>query len=229
MPTTKTNILFVLSSHSAGWYLPEFAHPYHVLSPHAEVTIASPTGTTVVDPISVTLFKDDEYCQEFYNTKQDLWNTTKTISSLLGRAKEFDVIFVVGGFGPMYDLATDPESIQLLREFYDADRIIVALCHGSGALVNVKLANGSPILTGHRVTGFSNTEEEQAYANKIVPPDMPFSLEDALNNASNGLYEKASEAWSPHVIVGPSRKLLFGQNPASAQPLAEKLLELLNN
>jgi putative intracellular protease/amidase len=129
----------------------------------------------------------------------------------------------------MYDLATDADSIQLLREFHDADRILVALCHGSGALINVKLADGSPILAGHRVTGFSNTEEEQAYGNKIVPPDMPFSLEDALNEASNGLYEKAGEAWSPHVIVAPSRKLLFGQNPASAQPLAEKLLEVLSN
>jgi putative intracellular protease/amidase len=129
----------------------------------------------------------------------------------------------------MYDLATDPTSIQLLREFHDADRIIVALCHGSAALVNVKLADGSPILAGHRVTGFSNTEEEQAYGNNIVPPGMPFSLEDALNDASNGKYEKSVEAWSPHVIVEPSRKMLFGQNPASAHPLAEQLLVVLRN
>ncbi|KAI5463894.1 putative chaperone protein HSP31 [Mariannaea sp. PMI_226] len=228
MATAKPKILFVLSSHSAGWYLPEFAHPYGVLSPHTKVYIASPKGTSVVDPISVNLFKEDAYCQEFFNTKKDLWTTTERISSYLGRAKEFDVVFVVGGFGPMYDLATDTESIQLIREFHDANRIVVALCHGSGALVNVKLADGSPLLAGHRVTGFSNTEEEQATNNKIVPPGMPFSLEDELNKASNGLYEKATEAWSPHVIVEPSKKLLFGQNPASAQPLAEKLLEVLN-
>lgn len=127
----------------------------------------------------------------------------------------------------MYDLATDSTSIQLLREFHDAGCIIVALCHGSAALVNVTIADGSPILSGHRVTGFSNTEEEQAYGNNIVPPGMPFSLEDSLNEASGGKYEKSSEAWSPHVIVEPSQKLLFGQNPASAHPLAERLLEVL--
>ena len=129
----------------------------------------------------------------------------------------------------MYDLATDPYSIQLIREFYDANRIIVALCHGSAALVNVKLADGSPLLTGQRVTGFSDVEEEQAYANKIVPPDMPFSLEQALNKASGGKYEKSTEAWSPHVIVEQSQRLLFGQNPNSAHPLGEELLKVLQN
>lgn len=127
----------------------------------------------------------------------------------------------------MYDLATDATSIQLLREFHDAGRIIVALCHGSAALVHVKLADGTPLIAGHQVTGFSNLEEEQATANEIVPPGMPFSLEDALNKASGDKYEKSGEAWSPHVIVDPSRKLLFGQNPASAHPLGEKLLEVL--
>jgi putative intracellular protease/amidase len=129
----------------------------------------------------------------------------------------------------MYDLATDPNSIQLIREFHDAGRFIVALCHGSVALVNVKLADGTPLLAGHRVTGFSDTEEEQAYGNNIVPPDMPFSLEQALNRASGGKYEKAAEAWGPHVIVELPRKLLFGQNPNSAHLLGEELLKALKN
>jgi len=229
MPTTKPKVLFVLSSHSAGWYLPEFAHPYQVLSPHVGITIASPTGTSTVDPISVELFKDDAYCQEFYNTKQSLWTSTEKLSSFLGRAEDFDVIFIVGGFGPMYDLATDPDSIKLIREFHDAGRIIVALCHGSAALVNVTLADGTPLLRGQRVTGFSDTEEEQAYANKIVPPGMPFSLEQALDKASGGKYEKSTEAWNAHVIVEQSRKLLFGQNPNSALPLGQELLRVLTS
>jgi putative intracellular protease/amidase len=79
------------------------------------VTIASPTGTSVVDPISVNLFKDDAYCQEFYQTKKDLWTTTKKLSSLLGHAKEFDVIFVVGGFGRTYKRYYALHSISITR------------------------------------------------------------------------------------------------------------------
>lgn len=72
-----------------------------MLSPHVEVFVGSPTGTSVVDPISLERFKDDAYCQEFYKTKQDLWTKTEKLSTFLGRAKEFDVIFIVGGFGRM--------------------------------------------------------------------------------------------------------------------------------
>jgi len=205
---------------------PEFAHPWQVLNEHIEASIGSPKGTSVVDPISVKLFKDDAYCQEFFNTKKAMWETTPLLSLYLGRADEFDLIFIVGGFGPMYDLATDETSIQLLREFHDADKIIVALCHGSAALVNVKLADGSYLIQGHRVTGFSDTEEEQAIANKVAPAGIPFDLEKQLNDHSGGRYEKNPVAWSPHVIVA-SPKLLFGQNPNSAHPLGEAVLKVL--
>jgi len=125
----------------------------------------------------------------------------------------------------MYDLATDETTIQLIREFHDADRIIVALCHGVAALVHVKLADGSPLLAGKRVTGFSDEEEEQATAGNIAPPNMPFHLQQALDTASGGKYEKAGQAWAPHVIVG--KRLLLGQNPASAHELGIALLEVL--
>lgn len=79
---------------------PEFAHPYEVLSPHADLVIASPNGgATVLDPVSVQLFKDDAYCQEFARTQEKLWTETKKLSDFTGKAKEFTAIFYVGGFG----------------------------------------------------------------------------------------------------------------------------------
>lgn len=125
----------------------------------------------------------------------------------------------------MYDLATDKTLIQLIREFHDADRIIVALCHGVAALVNVELADGTPLLDGKRVTGFSDEEESQAYANDIAPPNMPFHLQQALDKASGGKYEKADQAWASHVISSP--KLLLGQNPASAHDLGVEVLKVI--
>jgi putative intracellular protease/amidase len=49
--------------------------------------------------------------------------------------------------------------------------------------------------------------------------DIPFLLEDELQQAG-GQYEKA-ENWAPKVVV--DGKLYTGQNPASAQPLAERV------
>lgn len=125
----------------------------------------------------------------------------------------------------MFDLAEDATSIQLIREFYEADLIIATVCHGSIALANVKLSDGSYLIAGEKVTGFSNAEVE-SYDTNFEPIIVPsLHLEDALQQSSGGNYEKAAEPWTPNVIVSTTKKLLSGENPASAKPLAEALLK----
>jgi hypothetical protein len=121
---TPKNVLIVLSSNNqlvstgrkTGWYLvikhtsclvnplysnesrPEFAHPYYVLSPHANLTIASPKGGYAPwNPGSAEAYKNDPQCTEFLQTNSALWENTEWISTFLGRAKEFDAIFYPGG------------------------------------------------------------------------------------------------------------------------------------
>jgi len=219
---TRPKVLLVVSSSAQGWYLPELAHPYHILSPHCELTIASPNGgATICDPVSVELFKNDEVCVEFKNTKEELWMNTEKLDGFSGRAKEFDSIFIVGGFGPMFDLVENHVSIQLILEFWNAGKYVVGLCHGAAALLNVRIRDGGLLVEGKKVTGFSNQEEIDVDREK----DMPFHLETALNKASGGHYEKAAKAWDPHVTVDGN--LLMGQNPASANPLAIEVLKVL--
>ncbi|KAH7311119.1 putative parkinson disease 7 domain-containing protein 1 [Rhexocercosporidium sp. MPI-PUGE-AT-0058] len=219
---SKPRILTIVSSHSAGWYLPELAHPYEVLSPHCDLIIASPKGgPTILDPVSVELFKDDAYCMEFAATKSKLWLETEKLESFLGKAKQFTAILYVGGFGPMFDLSDNPISAKLIQEFYVADRIVSAVCHGAAALLKAQLPDGTLLIAGEKITGFSDVEEIAVDRQK----DMPFHLEDALDKASGGLYEKAADAWAPHVIVSTTKRLVTGQNPASAKPFAEELLK----
>lgn len=102
---SRPRILCVLSSSPQGFYLPEFAHPHEVLAPHCDLIVASPLGgPTVLDPVSVELFKNDEYCVKFAKQESKLWLETRKLEDFLGRAKEFDAIFVVGGFGREYFL-----------------------------------------------------------------------------------------------------------------------------
>jgi putative intracellular protease/amidase len=121
----------------------------------------------------------------------------------------------------MFDLVDNPVSIQLIREFWDAGKIVTFLCHGTAAILNVRLADGTLLAAGKKVTGFSNQEEIDVDREK----DMPFHLETALDKASGGHYSKAGKAWDPNVTV--DGKLLMGQNPASAHDLAVELLEAL--
>src|ERR1700712_3931494 len=97
----------------------------------------------------------------------------------------------------MFDLVDNEVSISLIREFWEAGKVVSTLCHGAAAMVKATLADGTLLIKGHRMTGFSNQEEIDVDRQK----DMPFHLETALNTASDGFYEKAAKAWGPKVIV----------------------------
>ena len=125
----------------------------------------------------------------------------------------------------MFDLATDPVSHKLINEFYEANKIISSVCHGPAALAKVKLASGKHLLEGEPVTGYSNVEEEMAGVREI----MPFSLEDALSEASAGNYTKGPKPFDVHVVVGRGGKLINGQNPASAGPVGQAVLDSIRN
>jgi putative intracellular protease/amidase len=82
-----------------------------------------------------------------------------------------------------------------------------------------KGADGKPLVSGRTVTGSTNTEEEVAGLTNVVP----FLVEDMLK-ANGGKYEKGTD-WASFVVI--DGKLVTGQNPASSEEAARKLLELI--
>ncbi|KAH8657680.1 ThiJ/PfpI family protein [Xylariales sp. PMI_506] len=208
-----------------GFWLQEFADPYFILSPKYDLVICSPKGGPVTpDPISVKMAVEDardENATRFLYDEKTAYQETEQLKSFLGKADEFDAIYVVGGHGPMFDLAFDEGSQALIAEFYDKGKVVAADCAGVGSLTNVKLANGDHILKGHRVTGFSKAEVDALDFLDIVP----FILEDKLTAESSG-YSKASDNWGAHVVK--DGRLVTGQNPASAAGVARAILEVLS-
>ncbi|KAK3339166.1 class I glutamine amidotransferase-like protein [Neurospora tetraspora] len=235
-------VLVVLTSHDklgdtgkpTGWYLSEFAHPYDVLnSASVSLTVASPRGgLSPVDPSSIDAAKDDSISTNFINSPstKPLFEQTLPLSDFVGNPSAiapFAAIFFPGGHGPMFDLATDPQSQQLIREFWDAGKVVAAVCHGPAALVNVKLADGSHLLKGRKVTGFTNEEEDMVQLSKF----MPFMLEDKLKEAvgPEGAFEKAPSAWGEKVVVDAEGRLITGQNPASATGVGKAILKAISS
>ena len=124
----------------------------------------------------------------------------------------------------MFDLATLPASHDLVRELYNSKRMITAVCHGPAAIAKVKLDDGSFLIANSAVTGFANAEEVALFPNYA----MPFSLQNTLDENSNGGFQKAEKDLEPWVVVAQDGRLMTGQNPASSQKLAEAILERLN-
>ncbi|KAL7418736.1 hypothetical protein Q5752_006419 [Cryptotrichosporon argae] len=224
-------VLFVLTScnklndgRPTGWYLPEAAHPYYALKGHVNIIFASPAGGEApLDPTSAKNFTDNESVR-FKDGAEEraLWTNTRKLSEI--KASDLEAIFIVGGHGPVVDLAVDKDLARLIADLYDAKKPVTAVCHGPAALLSAVTHKTVPdLLRDVKVTGFSDSEEVTAgYAS--YPDVLPFSTEQGLSGAG-GKYEKAKEDWAPHVVW--DKGILTGQNPASAAPLGQKLKEIL--
>lgn len=221
-------VLFVLTSHDelgntglkTGFWTEELAAPYYALSDNGvEITLASPKGgLPPIDPKS-----EDPSSQTDATRRMDndgvLLNKLKNTHKLTDvKSEDYDAVFYPGGHGPLWDLAEDTISQQLIVDFYSNDKPIAFVCHAPGVLKNVKI-NGDYLVKGKNVTGFTNTEEEAVQLTEVVP----FLVEDMLKK-NGGIYSKI-EDWSPYAIV--DGRLVTGQNPASSEKVAEELLKLI--
>ncbi|WP_103333818.1 type 1 glutamine amidotransferase domain-containing protein [Pseudotabrizicola formosa] len=222
-------ILMVLTSHDTlgdtgkktGFWLEEFAAPYYVFKDaKAEVTLASPKGgQPPLDPTSDAEDAQTDATKRFKGDKAAQADLADTVVLSTVSAHDFDAVFYPGGHGPLWDLAEDADSIKLIEAFAAANRPVAAVCHAPAVFKNTKDAEGKPLVSGKTVTGFTNTEEDAAGLTDVVP----FLVEDMLK-ANGGLYEKGAD-WASYVVT--DGKLVTGQNPASSEEAARKLLDLL--
>jgi len=145
-------------------------------------------------------------------------NNSITLESV--NSEELVAVYFPGGHGPMFDLAHHPASLQITREVYEAGGIVGAVCHGTAGIVNLKLSNGTFLVSGKNVTGFSNTEEDAVQKTNFIP----FMLEDQLKT-NGGNFSKAATDWAEHVLV--DGRLVTGQNPASTTKTGLEILSLM--
>ncbi|MFC5195106.1 type 1 glutamine amidotransferase domain-containing protein [Bizionia hallyeonensis] len=223
------NILFVLTSHDklgdtgkkTGFWVEEFASPYYtLLDKGATITIATPKGGAApIDPSSDTPDAATEATKRFdkdEEAKARIANTQK-LSDM--NPDDFDAVFYPGGHGPLWDLANDETSIALIEKFNSQAKPIGFVCHAPAALKRVKGTDGNPLVKGKKVTGFTNTEEAAVGLTDVVP----FLVEDMLNN-NGGIYSKKDD-WAAYAVQDGN--LITGQNPASSELVAEKIMESL--
>ncbi|MCM4166343.1 Protein/nucleic acid deglycase HchA [Arenibacter antarcticus] len=223
------NILFVLTSHDklghtgkkTGFWIEEFANPYYtLLDEGATITLATPKGGPApIDPSSDTPDASTEDTKRYKKdmVAQERINNTIKLTEI--DANDYDAVFYPGGHGPLWDLATDSTSIQLIERFNSQGKPIAFVCHAPAALKEVKAGDGSALVKGKKVTGFTNTEEAAVQLTEVVP----FLVEDMLKE-KGGIYSKVAD-WGAYAIQ--EGNLITGQNPASSKLVAEKLLESL--
>jgi putative intracellular protease/amidase len=214
--------------HPTGFWAEEFIAPYRAFAGAGlNVKVATPGGVRpTVDPLSLSIQYNNNDAKSVADQESYLNEIDAILASPLRleelTADTFDVIFLVGGHGPMQDMAVHPTIGTLLADMLgDSNKIVAAVCHGPAGFLSAHKPDGSWLFKDRSLTGFSNEEETQA----TFSGNAPWLLEDRLRLA--GARYVALPAWTPHVLVDGN--LITGQQQVSAKVTAEAVLKQLGS
>lgn len=225
----EERVLIVLTSHTelgntgkkTGFWLPELTHPYYeFIEAGYTVDVASIEGGMA--PLDGKIFEEeeDEYNQRFLDDAKLMAKVMRSIPIADINPDDYQVVLYSGGSGPMWDFPNNPDINRISKSIYEKNGIVSAVCHGTVALVNVTLSDGSLLIANKRIAGFTNKEEADLGTTEIVP----FLLQDKL--IEQGAIFVEGKAWQENVVV--EGRLITGQNPASAKKVAQSIIEKLN-
>ncbi len=234
---SSTKVLMVVANPSVnpklgwplGFWAAELMHPYFEFTDAGfDVTIASPDGGKV-EPDALSDPRDsskwsagDLISMGFLNTPEcvALLEKTPKLADLDWSA--YDALVVCGGQSPMFTFRENEDLKRAIRTFYEAKKVTAVFCHGVAALVDLQLTDGSYLINGKTVTGFSNVEEEfsDAFVGQQV---MPWRLEDALKKrGANYVMGGRFKAFCVR-----DRNLITGQQQYSGRKVARLVIDAL--
>lgn len=157
---------------------------------------------------------------EWYQNKALVNRLGTTLAPSAVNPDDYVAIYFAGGHGVVWDFPDNAELQAISRHIYEGGGVISSVCHGAVGLLNIKLSDGTLLIKGKRVTGFSNAEEKLAELDKHVP----YLTETALADRG-AVYQKADKPWAAFAVE--DRRVITGQNPASGGAVADLLIAWL--
>lgn len=209
-----TNVDVMDGDITTGLWLEEFATPYRLFRATGyAVTVASPLGgETPIDPKSMDGVDPNQFEGEL-----ELLRHTKVLGDL--DQAGFDAVFFPGGHGPIHDLPRNDHVKQLLKTYGAQGKVIGAVCHGVGALLEARLPNGRLLVEGRKLTAFTDSEE----AAVALTDRVPYSVEQRLVAA--GARFSHGDDWAAYAVSDGN--LVTGQNPQSSEAVARQLIQAM--
>jgi putative intracellular protease/amidase len=212
-----------LKGHATGVWMEELADPYYIFTTAGyDVILASPAGGPI--PIDAGSMADSfftEHSRQFLHdpVAMGMMNHSIKVDTIdWSNAGDIDCIFLPGGHGTCVDFTNNPALKIAIETMYADDKIVATVCHGPVSLCDCVKPDGTPLVSGKTVTGFSDAEENAVQLQSLVP----FLLESKLKELG-GNYEKADD-WHSKVCV--DKKLVTGQNPQSSEGVAKTVVSM---
>jgi len=209
-------------SKPTGLWLSELTHAYDTFATKGyEQRIVSPKGgTSPLEPRALKWPLLDASARAWLADKDRMALLSSTARPEDIEPADFDAIYFTGGHAVMWDFPDDERLQRITRAIFERGGLVSAVCHGYCGLLNTRLSDGTLLVAGRRVTGFSWREEVLAG----VARKMPYNAEEEMKRRG-ALYTKG---WLPFLsYVVADGRLVTGQNPWSAKATAKKVAALL--
>ena len=202
------------SEHPTGLWLEEYSIPWHAFrdAGFEIVTVTPHGGNAPIDPRSL------EGADPSDPARKELSQTKTPLEA--GDAMDYDAVFIPGGHGTMFDLATFDPIKTMLSEFDAQGKIIAAVCHGPAAFVDaIRTGESETLVAGKTIACFTDDEERAVKLDTL----MPFLLESKLRE--QGANVVTAPNFSDHIEVDDT--WITGQNPQSSGSTAKAVIEAL--
>lgn len=225
-------ILFLVTSHTelgssgkkTGIWAEEFILPYYrFLDAGFGITITSPLGGALpFDPASIKAKGENSpIVERFLADPAAQQVAASVLPAQTIDITPFSALFIPGGHGAMWDLATDSHAIKIVEDAFNQQKFIAAVCHGPAALVSAKRKDGRAIVENKIISAFTDAEESAAGLTAVVP----FALESRLKHLGAKFTGVAN--WQEFAVEDDF--FITGQNPGSTRKVADLLLQKLTH
>lgn len=185
------------------------------------VDYISPHGGVVpLDPRSLKRIYTSPSTLQYWHSKDVQHRAlTHSLAATQVKAQDYAAIYFTGGHGVVWDFPSSQSLQQLTHEIYQRGGFVTSVCHGLAGLLNVRNNDGSYLIRGKRITGF--TLEEEILSGKYKK--MPFITETEAR--ARGAKFTKRFPFTPYAVQ--DGHIITGQNPVSGGKVATLLLNNL--
>ncbi len=222
----STNIDSV-GNNKSGTYLPEIAFPFKNFTDRGYIVdIVTPLGGTA----AIYEAKVNADLAAIRDSKSFIDKTQNTLSPTQVDPTKYNAIYVPGGHGQFFDVATDERIANIVARIYEAGGVIGIAGHGTASVVNVKLSDCTFLVERKRMTTFPAWAEKKWMNISDYGKLLPFCMADVLNR--RGAYLVMAEPQTndnPELtkVIDKDNRIITGSYASSAGWVSEEMMKML--
>ena len=206
---------------ATGVFGSEMTAPYYeFLDAGMQVDIASIQGGPIpIEPDSFRWFLAADSDKRYLNDPEAQRKVAASLPIADVDFRQYDIIFLAGGWGAAYDLGTSEVLGEKLSQAWAAHKVMGGVCHGPLGLLRARDEAGQPLAQGRRLTAVTDRQVQQ-----LGITHTPQHPERDLR-AAGARYEARKafrDIFATHVVA--DGRLVTGQNQNSGPQTAQEMI-----